>query len=56
MKKLLFDIDGVICTTNKSEHHKSKPKKNNKIINSLFENGYEIKILQQDTWVEVQKM
>ena len=46
MKKIIcFDIDGVICTTNKSEYHKSKPKKKIiKFINSLFENGYEIKI------------
>ena len=47
MKKkiICFDIDGVICTTNKSEYHKSKPKKKIiKFINSLFENGYEIKI------------
>ena len=44
-KTICFDIDGVICTTNKSEYHKSKPKKKViKLINTLFENGYEIKI------------
>ena len=47
MKKkiICFDIDGVICATNKSNYDKSKPKKKViKYINNLFEDGYEIKI------------
>ena len=47
MKKkiICFDIDGVICNTTKSNYHKSKPKKKViKFINTLFENGHEIKL------------
>jgi hypothetical protein len=45
MKKILcFDIDGVICSINKSnDYSKSKPiKKNIKFINLLYYNGYKI--------------
>ena len=48
MKKILcFDLDNVICTTNKlKEYHKSKPKKKIiKFINNLYEtNNYKIKV------------
>tara|TARA_X000000368_G_C22833584_1_gene624438 strand:+ start:366 stop:728 length:363 start_codon:yes stop_codon:yes gene_type:complete len=44
-KTLCFDIDGVICTTNKNDYMNSKPKKRNiKVINQLFNKGYNIKI------------
>ena len=34
LKKIIcFDIDGVICTTDKSNYHKAKPKKVIKLIN-----------------------
>ena len=37
MKRLCFDLDGVICTTNNSEYKKSKPKKKIiKLINKLY--------------------
>jgi|TARA_B100000767_G_C19705635_1_gene510416 CMP-N,N'-diacetyllegionaminic acid synthase len=43
-KKLCFDIDGVICKTQKyNDYKKSKPiKKNINFINKLYNNGYEI--------------
>ena len=48
MKKILcFDLDNVICTTNKKKNYsKSKPKKKIiKFINALYEtNKYQIKI------------
>ena len=38
-----FDLDNVICTTNKNYYQKSKPKKNViKKINSLYEIGHKI--------------
>ena len=46
MKRILcFDLDNVICTTNKKKNYaKSKPKKNIiKFINNLYEtNKYQI--------------
>ena len=41
-KKICFDIDNVVCTTNnKNDYSKSKPIKNNiKIINELYNNGF----------------
>ncbi len=45
IKKISFDIDGIICNTNKSDYKNSKPiKKNIKFINSLFDRGYIITI------------
>jgi len=46
MKKIFcFDLDGVICTTNKSNYKESKPKtKNISYINKLYDDGYTIKI------------
>lgn len=42
---ICFDLDGVICKTIDNDYKKSKPIKNNiKFINSLYENGYIIKI------------
>lgn len=44
IKKICFDIDGIICSTNKNhDYNKSKPiKKNIEVINKLHEAGYEI--------------
>ncbi len=42
---LCFDIDNVICKTEKNFYSKSKPiKKNIKFINYLFDEGFIIKI------------
>ena len=42
-KIICFDIDGVICTTDKSNYHKAKPKKKViKLINNLFENKWDL--------------
>ena len=50
-KTLCFDIDGVICTTNKNDYMNSKPKKRNiKVINQLFNKGYNIKIFTARIW------
>ena len=45
MKKVIcFDIDGVICSTKKSNYKQAKPRqKTIKFINSLYEKGYTIK-------------
>lgn len=44
-KIICFDLDNTICDTEANIYTKSKPiKKNIKIINSLFNNGYYIKI------------
>ena len=41
MKRLCFDLDGVICTTNNSEYKKSKPKKKIiKLINKLYKKNH----------------
>ena len=46
MKKIFcFDLDGVICTTNKNDYKNSRPKKKNIIfINKLYDKGHFIKI------------
>ena len=46
LKILCFDLDNVICKTNKFNHYlKSKPiKKNINHINKLYKKGYMIKI------------
>jgi hypothetical protein len=46
MKKIFcFDLDNVICKTYKNFYSKSIPiKKNIKVINSLYDQGYIIKI------------
>ena len=42
---LCFDIDGVICNTKNSNYKNSKPiKKNINTINSLYNQGYYIKL------------
>jgi histidinol phosphatase-like enzyme len=44
-KILCFDLDGVICKTNKNYYKNSLPlKKSIKLINKLFLNGFYIKI------------
>jgi hydroxymethylpyrimidine pyrophosphatase-like HAD family hydrolase len=43
IKKICFDIDGIICTTKKKNYNFSKPIiKNIKFINKLYEQKYEI--------------
>ena len=44
VKKICFDIDGVICRTNKNNNYqKSKPIKNNILfINKLYKKNYRI--------------
>ncbi len=47
MKKKIFcfDLDNVLCRTEKNHYHKSLPiKKNIDTVNRLFNNGYYIKI------------
>ena len=45
MKKIFFDIDGVICKTKKNLYTKSVPiKKNIKVINFLYEQKFKILI------------
>ena len=46
-KKLIFcfDLDNVICLTNRNYYHKSKPiNKSIKVVNKLYDKGYFIKI------------
>jgi hypothetical protein len=44
-KIFCFDLDNVICSTNKNHYLKSKPiKKTINIVNQLYKNGYTIKI------------
>lgn len=44
-KTFCFDIDNTICSTNKANYSKSKPKiKVIKLINDLYDNGHTIKI------------
>ena len=41
MKRLCFDLDGVICTTKNSDYKKSKPKiKIIELINKLYISNY----------------
>ena len=43
IKNICFDIDGIICTVNKSNNYKkSKPRKKYKFINNLYNSGYTI--------------
>ena len=47
MKKKIFcfDLDNVLCKTNKSDYKNSKPiKKNIKIVNQLYKKNFYIKI------------
>ena len=47
MKKkiICFDIDDVICKTNKNDYKTSRPKLNTiKVINNLYDHGYFIKL------------
>ncbi len=45
LKIICFDIDNVICKTNGNNYKLSKPNKTSiKIINSLFDKGFYIKI------------
>jgi hypothetical protein len=44
-KILCFDLDGIICSTDKNHYARSVPlKKNIRLINKLFLEGYYIKI------------
>jgi histidinol phosphatase-like enzyme len=43
IKKICFDLDGVICKTSGNKYYNSKPMiKNIKKINELYDKGYEI--------------
>jgi len=43
IKKICFDIDGVVCSTNKGNYNLSKPiQKNINKINELYDAGYKI--------------
>tara|TARA_B100001769_G_C22053109_1_gene566081 strand:+ start:302 stop:667 length:366 start_codon:yes stop_codon:yes gene_type:complete len=45
IKTICFDIDQIICVTNKNFYNFSKPKKKTiKYINTLYKDGYIIKI------------
>ena len=44
-KTFCFDLDNTLCKTKNSNYSKSKPKKKAiKIVNLLFDKGYNIKI------------
>ena len=44
-KVICFDIDGVICKTKKNDYKKAIPiKKNIRLINRLYSDGYVIKV------------
>ncbi len=44
-KIVCFDLDNVLCKTNRNKYRESKPiKKNIKIVNKLFDKGFYIKI------------
>jgi hypothetical protein len=44
-KIICFDLDNTLCISKSNNYKKSKPiKKNIRIVNSLFEKGYYIKI------------
>lgn len=44
-KVICFDIDGVICKTKKNDYKNATPiKKNIKLINNLYAEGYFIKV------------
>ena len=45
MKIICFDLDGVLCRTEKNFYRYSKPiKKNIKIVNYLYDQGFYVKI------------
>jgi len=45
MKIIFFDLDGVLCRTEKNFYRYSKPiKKNIKIVNYLYDQGFYVKI------------
>jgi len=46
MKKIFcFDLDNTLCSTYKKFYHRAKPKKEAiKLVNSLYDKGYYIKI------------
>ena len=45
IKTICFDLDNTLCTTKKNNYTKSKPiKKNIKLVNKLYDDGYNIKI------------
>ena len=53
-KIFCFDIDNVICKTNKSNYKKSKPiPEVINLINKLYMKKHKIKILLQDIWAEI---
>ncbi len=44
-KIICFDLDNTLCTTQSNFYKNSKPKKKNiKVVNELYDNGYYIKI------------
>ena len=57
IKTICFDIDNVICKTNtKRNYSKSIPiKKNIKIINQAYSNGYNIVYIQLDIWEDTRE-
>jgi len=45
LKTFCFDLDNTLCETKGNKYYKSKPKKKAiKVINSLYDKGYTIKI------------
>ncbi|MDC1169944.1 phosphoheptose isomerase [Candidatus Pelagibacter sp.] len=45
IKTICFDLDNTLCRTFKNYYHESKPiKKNIRLVNELFREGYNIKI------------
>jgi CMP-N,N'-diacetyllegionaminic acid synthase len=44
-KVICFDLDGVLCSTSENNYLQSRPiKKNIKLVNKLYADGYKIKI------------
>ena len=43
-KTLCFDLDNTLCVTKGSDYKNSKPKRNAKLVNKLYDKGYTIKI------------
>ena len=58
MKKIImFDIDDTICRTINAKYSKSKPiKQRIKIVNSLYDEGYYIKIFTARYMEETKKI
>ena len=45
IKTICFDLDNTLCITKKNHYIQSKPiKKNIKLVNKLYDDGYKIKI------------